>query len=211
LRNGRRELLWQVGLLRTRGVQRGSAPLAGGVGGVPPASSYLPLPSQGRGPGGGVYQKALLLPIDQDLVALPPQSGWEKLVAAYEILGLSPQQHAMALLRGSLDPDIVTSAQAVHLPHDAEVRVAGLVTCRQRPSTAKGVVFVSLEDEYGLANVVVYPQLFDRERTLLITAPMLIVHGRVQRQNDVVHIVARAFERLEIPGERLARVSHDFR
>jgi error-prone DNA polymerase len=117
----------------------------------------------------------------------------------------------MALLRSSLGSDIVTSAQVVDLDADTEVRVAGLVTCRQRPSTAKGVVFVSLEDEFGLTNVVVYSDLFDRERMLLVSAPMLIVHGRIQRQNGIVHVVARSFEQLEAPGERLARVSHDFR
>jgi error-prone DNA polymerase len=221
----RREMLWELGLLRgTRGVQRGralradrplpvggvqrgSAPLAGGVGGVPPAPSLLPLPSKG----GGVFQKALPLPIDQDMVKLTPMSEWEEVAAEYEILGLSPDQHAMALIRGHLDPDIKTSDEAVKLPEGTEVRVAGLAVCRQRPSTAKDIVFVSLEDEYGLANLVVYPQLFDRQRALIVTTPFLIARGRVQRQRDVVHIVAHEFERLDVRTDRLIRVSHDFR
>ena len=91
------------------------------------------------------------------------------------------------------------------------VRVAGLVVCRQRPSTAKGVLFVSLEDEYGIANLVVWPQLFERQRTLILTQPFLIVQGRVQRQGTVVHIVARDFERPNMHTDRLIAVSHDFR
>ena len=175
----RRELLWELGLIRGRGVQGGSAPLP--------------------------------LPIEQDMVTLSPMSAWEEVAAEYEILGLSPNQHAMALIRGHLDPDIVTSAEAVSLPERTEVRVAGLAVCRQRPSTAKDIVFISLEDEYGMANLVVYPQLFDRQRTLIVTSPFLIVRGRVQRQADVVHIVAHDFERLDVRTDRLIRVSHDFR
>ena len=105
----------------------------------------------------------------------------------------------------------MTTAQATAQPDGAEVRVAGLVVCRQRPSTAKGVVFVSLEDEYGIANVVVYPTLMERQRALILREPFLTVRGRVQRQGTVVHIVAHRFERLELRTDRLVRVSHDFR
>jgi len=136
---------------------------------------------------------------------------WEEVAAEYEILGLSPDQQAMALIRGQLDADIKTSAEAVQLPEGTRVRLAGLAVCRQRPSTAKDIVFISLEDEFGLANLVVYPQVFDRQRTLIVTTPFLIVRGRVQRQGDVVHIVPQDFERLDVRTDRLIRVSHDFR
>jgi error-prone DNA polymerase len=138
-------------------------------------------------------------------------SEWEEVAAEYEILGLSPDQQAMALIRAHLDSDILTSTEAVSRPEGTIVRVAGLAVCRQRPSTAKDIVFISLEDEYGLANLVVYPQLFDRQRTLIVTSPFLVVRGRVQRQRDVVHIVAQDFERLDVRTDRLIRVSHDFR
>lgn len=156
-------------------------------------------------------QPALPLPIEHEMVELPPMSGWERTVAEYQTLGLSPTTNAMALLRPALDRDLVTSAQLAELPDGAEVRVAGLVVCRQRPSTAKGVIFLSLEDEYGLANVVISPQRFERQRTLILTEPFLIVRGRLQRQGAVIHVVAHRFERLTVPGERLQRVSHDFR
>ena len=136
---------------------------------------------------------------------------WEEVAAEYEILGLSPNQQAMQLIRGTIDRDIKTSAEAVELPEGTQVRVAGLAVCRQRPSTAKDIVFISLEDEYGMANLVVYPQVFDRQRTLIVTTPFLIVRGRVQRQGEVVHIVAHEFERLDVRTDRLIRVSHDFR
>ena len=118
----------------------------------------------------------------------------------------------MALLRPSLRSfgDLKTSAQVNALPEGSQIQLAGLVVCRQRPSTAKGVVFVSLEDEYGLANVVVYPALLERQRTLILTESFLVVRGRVQRQGLVVHIVAREFERPNIQTDRLIRVSHDF-
>jgi len=145
------------------------------------------------------------------MVKLAPMSEWEAVAAEYEVLGLSPEQHAMALIRGHIDADIKTTAEAVLAPEGSEVRVAGLAVCRQRPSTAKDIVFISLEDEYGMANLVVYPQLFDRQRMLIVTTPFLIVRGRVQRQGEVVHIVAHDFERLDVRTDRLIRVSHDFR
>ena len=145
------------------------------------------------------------------MVQLTPMTEWEEVAAEYEILGLSPDRQAMALIRGHIDQDIKTTAEAVEKAEGAEVRVAGLAVCRQRPSTAKDIVFISLEDEYGLANLVVYPQVFDRQRTLIVTTPFLIVRGRIQRQGEVVHIVAHEFERLDVRTDRLIRVSHDFR
>jgi len=146
------------------------------------------------------------------MVTLPAMTRWEGVAAEYEVLGLSPGRHAMALLRSSLrtkDP-FMTSAQVADAPDGASVRMAGLVVCRQRPSTAKGVVFLSLEDEYGMANVVVYTGLLERQRTLILTEPFLAVHGRAQRQGSVVHIVAHHFERPDVQTDRLIRVSHDF-
>jgi error-prone DNA polymerase len=154
----------------------------------------------------------LPLPTEQDMVALPAMTRWEGLEAEYEVLGLSPGQQAMALLRSSLRSfgDLRTTAQVGALPDGTEVQLAGLVVCRQRPSTAKGIVFLSMEDEYGLANVVVYPQLLERERRTILGEPFLIVRGRVQRQGSVVHIVAHGFQRPDIQMDRLIRVSHDF-
>ena len=175
---GRRELLWQLGLLNNRGARP--------------------------------RQQALPFSIEQDTVALPAMSGWDQTVAEYQTLGLSPERNAMALLRSSLDPDLVTSAQVNELAEGTYVRVAGLVVVRQRPSTAKGVIFISLEDEYGIANAVVYPPLFERQRTTILMEPFLIVRGRIQRTGTVTHIISHSFERPILPADTLLRVSHDF-
>jgi error-prone DNA polymerase len=153
--------------------------------------------------------------VEQDMVRLSAMSRWEEMAGEYEVMGLSPADHAMALLRPSLMQAgrrgrLQTSAEVTQLPSGAPVCMAGVVTCRQRPSTAKGVVFVSLEDEYGLANVVVYPGLFDRQRALILNEPFLLVRGKAQRQGTVVHVVAQRFERPEVQTDRLIRVSHDF-
>jgi error-prone DNA polymerase len=196
----RRELLWELGLLRSRYAEAGAA-MAGALG-----SERQPL---------------LPLGVEQDMVPLPAMTAWEAVATEYETLGLSPAYQAMALLRPALiaaeareavpgRAPLRTSAEVESLAEGTPVRLAGLVTCRQRPSTAKGVVFVSLEDELGLANVVVYEKLFDRQRTLLVTQPFLIVRGRVQRQGQVVHIIADEFERANVQGERLVNISRDF-
>lgn len=77
------------------------------------------------------------------------------------------------------------------LPHGSPARVAGLVTCRQRPDTASGVVFVTLEDETGNVNVVVWNRLVERQRRELLGARLLGVQGTIERDGDVVHLVAR--------------------
>jgi error-prone DNA polymerase len=83
-------------------------------------------------------------------------------------------------------------AEKMHaLPHGSAARVAGLVTCRQRPDTASGVVFVTLEDETGNINVVVWSRLVERQRRELLGARLLGVHGTIERDGEVVHLVAR--------------------
>jgi error-prone DNA polymerase len=77
------------------------------------------------------------------------------------------------------------------LPHGSQVRTAGLVTCRQRPGTATGVVFVTLEDESGCVNVIVWSRLFERYRRELLGARLLGVEGRVESSQGVVHLIAR--------------------
>jgi error-prone DNA polymerase len=191
----RREMLWEVGLLASGPGKRQHR--------RPPLTSSLSPVTSAR-------QMGLPLPVEQDLAELPGMSAWEQVAAEYEILGLSPDHQAMALLRKGLDPELVTSAQAALFPDETEVRLAGLVVCRQRPSTAKGVLFISLEDEYGIANLVVWSHLFERQRMLILTQPFLIVRGVVQHQGSVVHIIAREFERPNVRTDRLIAVSHDF-
>ena len=96
------------------------------------------------------------------------------------------------------------------LPHGSTAQVAGLVTCRQRPDTASGVVFVTLEDETGCMNVVVWRRLVESQRAELLGARLLGVHGVVERDGDVVHLVARRLVDHSALLGPLAAPSRDF-
>ncbi len=124
-------------------------------------------------------------------VLLAPSEG-EDIVADYASVGLTLGRHPLALLRERLNKlRMVAAKDLQRLPHGTTVRVAGLVTCRQRPDTASGVVFVTLEDEAGCINVVVWSSLVERQRRELLGARLLGVHGAIERDGDVVHVVAR--------------------
>ena len=115
----------------------------------------------------------------------------------------------MALRRRALAEQGVTRAIDLrHRPHDGRVRVAGSVIVRQRPGTAKGFVFLSLEDETGIANVIVTPQLFARHRLVLVTAPLLVVEGILQSQDGVLSVRAQRVAPLRVRGHVIP--SHDF-
>jgi DNA-directed RNA polymerase len=91
-------------------------------------------------------------------------------------------------------PHCLTAAELVLPPSGARVAVAGLVICRQRPGTAKGVIFVTLEDETGTANIVVWAKIFERFRRAVISGRCLKVTGRIQRDGEVIHVVAEEVE-----------------
>jgi error-prone DNA polymerase len=142
---------------------------------------------------------------------LPPREG-EDIAADYASLGLTLGRHPLALLREHFGKQkILTSEEMRALPHGAPARVAGLVTCRQRPDTASGVIFVTLEDETGCANVVVSSSLVERQRRELLGARLLEVQGTVERDGEVVHLVARRLadhSALLGPLEALSRDFH---
>jgi len=124
-------------------------------------------------------------------VLAPPSEGAD-IVADYASLGLTLGRHPLALLRERLRRLGLLDAEKMRqLPHGSAARVAGLVTCRQRPDTASGVVFVTLEDETGNINVVVWNRLVERQRRELLGARLLGVHGTIERDGEVVHLVAR--------------------
>jgi error-prone DNA polymerase len=128
---------------------------------------------------------------DRPAVLNPPTEG-ENIVADYSSLGLSLRRHPLALLRKHLrNLRVITAEELLSVPHGQRVRVAGLVTCRQRPSTAKGTIFVTLEDETGSINVVVWNHLVERQRRELLAASLLGVDGKIQREGEVMHLVAR--------------------
>jgi error-prone DNA polymerase len=153
-------------------------------------------------------------PREEDVAFALPAEG-EDIVADYRRLGLTLGRHPLALLRERLATRRYVAAADLQARGDrALVRVAGLVTCRQRPGTASGVIFLTLEDETGNANIVVFKDVASRQRRLLLSAPLLGVAGQLQVEGEgdhiVVHLVARRlFDHSEWLGQ-LATRSRDF-
>jgi len=152
----------------------------------------------------------------EPLVALPPMPDYEEVVADYRTAGLSLRAHPISFYREQLARLGVTPARRlVELENDDPVVVAGLVLLRQRPGTAKGITFVTLEDETGTVNLVVHQQTWDRFYRIARGAPAWIAHGHVQTVTEkfsaVIHVVVR---RLEALGEQLRQLdvkARDFR
>jgi error-prone DNA polymerase len=140
---------------------------------------------------GAARRAPLDAPVLEALPVLAPASEGAEIVADYASLGLTLGRHPLALLRPRLRKLGLLQSEKMHeLPHGSTARVAGLVTCRQRPDTASGVVFVTLEDETGNINVVVWNRLVERQRRELLGARLLGVHGSIERDGEVVHLVA---------------------
>ncbi len=142
---------------------------------------------------------------DEPQVALPAMTEGEEVVEDYTALRMTLRTHPLALLRASFAGTTPADRLADGKPA-MRLTVAGLVLVRQRPGSAKGVVFITLEDETGTANIVVWPDVFERFRRVLLTARLLLVRGRLQRQGIVVHIVA---EHIEDASDRLDTLASD--
>ena len=141
---------------------------------------------------------------------LAPMDAVERLHADFYNSGLTIGPHPMNFHRERMNRLGVIPAAGIRLIRDGVlVRIAGCVICRQRPGTAKGFLFLTLEDETGISNAIVRPDLFDAERTTLVSAPYLIVEGMLQNQDGVVSVKA---ERVRPLNTSLApAASHDFR
>jgi error-prone DNA polymerase len=144
---------------------------------------------------------------------LPEMSEAERTIADYAGTNLSTGPHPISLLRAELERRGITTAAALgRVPQGRRARVAGLVVVRQRPGTAKGFVFITVEDETGFANAIVTPQRFERHRRTIVDANALVIEGVVQNQQGVVSIKADRFASLD--GGQTAvdaiDVSHDF-
>lgn len=130
-------------------------------------------------------------------VALPDMPIGEEVVEDYSWLRLSLKRHPLDLLRGAMDAlGAMPSARVMETPTDARVTVAGLVLVRQRPGSAKGVIFITVEDETGVANIIVWRKTFEKFRRIVLTARLLRVTGRLQREGIVAHVVAETLEDL---------------
>ncbi|MEF8721497.1 MAG: error-prone DNA polymerase [Candidatus Accumulibacter delftensis] len=135
----------------------------------------------------------------------------EELIADYAATGFTLGRHPLTLLRSRLSAQRFISASELQNAADRQLaRAAGIVTCRQRPGTASGIVFVTLEDETGLANIVVHSRLVEQQRHELLGARLLGVLGQVQREGQVVHLVAKRLVDLSSLLGRLPTASRNF-
>ena len=163
-------------------------------------------------------------------VELPRLLPIEVLALDYGRVRLSLEDHPLCHLRDGLrQRSVITAAELAASPAGRRVRVAGLVTARQRPGTASGVVFVTMEDETGIANLIFYSSVFEAYRSVAQHSPLLLVTGKVERHDPhpgtvdtrdphqahgvaaIVHLLVESAERLKLPGPQLSHNSRDFR
>ncbi len=190
----RRDALWAAKALGRVGDENDDLPLF--------ASSFAVIPRAS-----GV--SSTLLASEPD-IALPPMPLGEEVVNDYRFLRLSLRAHPAKFLRADLSARNVQPNDALRtIKTGMRVTISGLVTCRQRPGSAKGVVFMTLEDETSVANVIVWPKIFERVRPIVLGARYVSVTGRVQSQSDVIHVVADEIEDLTFLLARLAEQGAD--
>ena len=150
--------------------------------------------------------------VDEPALQLPAPGEAADTAADYRSLGLTLRRHPLALLRPQLEAFKVQTAAVLRgYPHGRLARASGLVTHRQRPQTAKGTVFVTLEDETGAVNIIVWPRVFETQRRALLGAQLLTVYGQWQRQGEVMHLLAvKMIDHTGLLGGLVAR-SRDFK
>jgi error-prone DNA polymerase len=152
------------------------------------------------------------LPADNEpTVELPTMDDRQEVFDDYRSIGLSLKAHPVSFFRGQLDQlDIVPAAKLAELKDGRFVRVAGLVLVRQRPGTAKGITFVTLEDETGVANLIIRMDVWERFYTVARTAPAYVASGRLQNQQGVIHVLVSRLENLSDAVNKLRSQSRDF-
>ncbi len=157
-------------------------------------------PVHAAGAEGTQLSLGLELPAAPALAAL---EDWDAMIADYATTGLTVQRHPLRLLRpGLTERGIASSADLEDLPHGAHVRVGGLVVARQRPGTAKGVVFLLLEDETGTVNVIIPPQVYARDRLTVRTEPLVVVAGTLERfasAGGAINLLVHSIVALDAP------------
>ncbi len=204
----RRVALWQLGVAAP-GTRVGMR-TAGGTGARSRAAGAGARRREAVARGAGSFVQlslALDLPASPPLKALP---AWEAMIADYATTGLTAAAHPIALLRERLRADRAVGIDELErLRHGAPVRVGGLVVARQRPGTAKGILFLLIEDEHGTVNVVVSPDVYERHRLEVRTEPLLLVEGRLERHasaGGAINLLARRVVRLETPDRVAAEI-----
>jgi error-prone DNA polymerase len=136
---------------------------------------------------------------------------WEAMVADYATTGLTLGAHPMALLRPHLEgrPNLASARDLEVLPHETQVSIGGLVVARQRPGTAKGIVFMLMEDEFGTINLIVPPDLYERRRLTIRSEPLVIAEGRLEKlpiAAGAINVLVREIRPLEAPSAARAEV-----
>ncbi|MDA1239596.1 MAG: error-prone DNA polymerase [Chloroflexi bacterium] len=175
----RRELIWQLGLF---------------AGGFEQADLRRPRNRQLR----------LALSTTQDEVALSDFTAYQRMAGDYAVLRLSPDSHPMQFLRPALGEGVISSHHLRSMPAGTRVNLAGLVVCRQQPMTARGIIFLLLEDEYGLVNILVSKALVEAHRDVVRTAAFVRVRGKLEaRGGEQRTLIAESVEQL-VPAEALA-------
>jgi len=162
-----------------------------------------------RGDAGPLAPSRIKLDVPQSVAAMSPR---EITASDYRMTGLSLNGHPLRHLRAMLRENGVRSAREILALPDGtrNVAAAGLVICRQRPGTAKGFVFLTLEDETGLVNVVVLPKLFEKQALMISTAPLILVRGTLQVEQTVVNLRGEVFRELKAGEELRGWKGHDF-
>jgi error-prone DNA polymerase len=168
---------------------------AGGGSGRRGALWRVGITAGGHGVRGGTQ---LALPLEPpEPPALKPLGDWGKLIADYRSTGIALGKHPLELMRPELDPALARSTDLERLDDGSTVEVGGMVVARQRPETAKGIVFMLLEDERGTVNLVVPRHVYDRRRSLVRTAVMVRAGGRLERREGVINVLVSEVAPLE--------------
>ncbi len=170
----RREELWQLGIARGSETTR-------------------------RGKRRGHAQLALPLPLPAP-PELRPLDSWERIVADYSSTGVTLGEHPLEVMREELGDGVARTGDLATIGDGTELEIAGMVVARQRPATAKGIVFMLLEDERGVANVIVPPPVYERCRLAVRTASFALISGRLERREGVINILAHSVTRLTVPA-----------
>src|SRR5947207_486538 len=171
----RRELLWQVGL-------------------------WLPPKASRSADGRGRRQLELALNHPHEQLAFGGLAPHERLLAEYATLGFSASGHPLSLVRNALPPGLTLNRDLDDLKAGVKCQVAGLVVARQRPETAKGIVFLLVEDETGMTNVIVRPDVYDQYRAAVRGEPFVLITGKLAKDDGTVNVLAEKVEGLKLHG-----------
>ena len=149
----------------------------------------LGVTTRGEAAGAGNRQLALPLEPTAAIPDLPPQTTWEQMLADYKHTSISVGVHPLELLRPHLPPGVATSAELGETPNGTPLQLAGMAIARQRPATAKGIVFMLLEDEHGQANLILPAHVYEKHRALVRGEPLLLARGTLERSDRNVNLL----------------------